>query len=1106
MTEQRYVACRCVRGSDRTGWSYSKDDLFCPGCGTSIARLVSENQYPPNSGIGPLWVYPVPGSSELRFEVPIYLEFADLQRCVRRRPPRMDVQHAVSTDVQYFGSAVTISDTSTTDPDASNRPLTISLTPRDSVMEAALPAEGVEFRLRKLSGDFSERELHFRIGNTPSVRIEIVGPSIESDPQKGGFVVTASDKLDVKLRVHAIDAPIIIRTEVNRHSPRCKLIQDGATVEHLHVQFELKDTLEAGTEIRPGRPWSGDAHLDTSSVVEGQQISLTVPIEAHVARISRKDWKVEITRIDKGGLKIRPNPLVIPVMFFGECRSNAMNDRTENPEGPDATGDPPVIGRIFVTNLGKATVILDDVASTPKVQWLTTGWSKDVLEGSKRPRSESQIELAPNERGEIYIRIDLREILPQQLNADGSLSAVLNFVESQNPEPHAVQVVVSKVMLRRPCPVPLCIDFGNTNSYAAIRNPDSRSLETPWLRDELIAVHDVSCPERFPTALFFSHVDENSLAAEYEIGTLATTEAEKHGSLVTDLKRWIGYSNHRKTVMSPHGDHQHYSVQTLIVLYLKRVVERAEAILRRFSIHQICVSHPSKYTMKRREAFFAVIDQLCEVVTQERGSELRQVFSGTDDAVYKTDHRDTPRGIDEANAVAVGAVFDSDVQDWLRQLVTPERPYFTVASFDLGGGSLDTAIIRFQVRKGQMDLPRYTTEYLQIGGHDGFGGDHVTLVVFEILRQRIRESLDRAGLPARECLSCIPSPHRKDSADTERRRNYEVLWRVSERIKIHQCMHPDGNTEGNELAGLQHFVRSQLVHDLVLAPTPGGKFTPDTKVQDVLKSFVDSEAYLIPLDSIYRHPMQLDLLGDQEEWTVCGRILQCAEELREFAESKDTAIDLIVRCGAGSRLPLVDEILLKELPNSKIVPDKSSADSKFLVAHGLVRFLDAIRGRHRFARSSDYTSSAFAMGTLENVRTGRIRLIPNCAPVNAPDQWYFPTSVSIDSEEPSMARRLKLDDLHLFAHEVLVYRIDRGRIPAIHGWFDLTREPDAAEGGPGEPLTEDLIEELDPQASVRLTGSENQIELKLSTDSGCLGVWRMILADDGPETPTSWGS
>ena len=1093
MSDQRYVTCRCPGGSGQSGWSYSKDDLFCPGCGAQVARLVSDNQYPPDSGSGTLWVYPVPGGGDVCFDVPLYLEYADSQRCIWRRPPRMDLEHTHPADARYFRSCGIVPDPSPEDPSASSRPLILHLNPQE-LEGGRLPKEGVEYRLLGLTGDFCERELVFRVGNTPSVRIELVGDSIEPEPQSGGFVVTVSEKLDVKLLIHAIDAPIIVRSQVNRHLLRCRLNNDGGAADTTHVQFDLKESLEAGTIIYPGKPpWSGDAQFDTSSLIEGQQVTLIVPIYAHVARIDRKDWKVEITRIDKGGLEVRPNPLVIPVMFFGECRSNAMNNRAENPEGPDATGDPPVIRRVFVRNCGKTNVILDDITSLPRANWLTAAWSTDVAEGSKRPRSETQIELAPDERGEIYVRIDLRTITSEDLNADGSLSATLQFKESQNPVPHEVKLVVSKVRPKELCPFALCVDFGNTSSFAAIRNPNPGGVETPWLRDEVIAVHDLSTPERFPTALFFDHVAEDPLAASYEIGTLATAEAEKHGSLVTDLKRWIGSADHCKTVMSPHGDHQAYNVPILIVMFLRRVIQRAEAILRKYTIQQICVSHPSKYTLKRREAFFAVIDQLCETVTRERGIELkRHVFSDVGDTVSAC------RGIDEANSVAVGAVFDKDVQDWLRGIVSLERPYFTVASFDLGGGSLDTALIRFEVRKGQMDAPRYETEYLGIGGHDGFGGDQVTFVVFELLRQRIREALQKAGLPADSCMSCIPSPLRKDSADAELRQNYDVLWRVSEKVKIHQCTHPGGAAENSDLQGLKHFVRTQLVHDLILDSKPGGRLKPDPKCQEVLKTLADSGEYLIPLDKIYDHPMETDLLGSTEKWTVRERILQCIEEILEFTKSKNVAIDLVVRCGAGSRLPLVEELLMKHLATSKIVPEKSVADSKFLVAHGLVRFLDAATARHSFAMSSDYTSSAFVIGTLDTVRTGRIRLIPNCAPVNAPDSWYFPTSVSVDSEGNTVERRLTLGDLNLYAKEVTVFRLDPGRIPVLHGWFDLTRGPDVTNGGSGTPLSDKLIDTLDPQAAVHLVGSERDIELKVETDSGCLGIWNIILIDETP--------
>ena len=1120
MTDTRHVECKCTRSSETVGWSYSTDDLFCPGCGVPLARLVSSNQFRPNSGDGPLWVYPTPGN-EPRFDVSLLLEYADAERCVQRRMPQIArdqkgkpliTLHGVhSVNEKYFHSRVTVPEPPAGAPNDPSQPLLIRLEPKKSKGEFRVPDNGFECKLQNLSGDFRERELVVRVCNTPSVRIELTGDGMEpaanagdSTGQTEGFSVTASDRLDVQLRIHAVDAPIVVRHEVNRDTVTCRLVDESPTSEYTQVEFDLKDRLEAGTIIWPRNPWCGNAKLDTSGLVEGQRISLTVQIYAHGARISRKDWKVDINRVDKGGLEISPKTLTVPLMFFGETRSNAMNDRSRNPEGPDATGDPPVIRRLYVRNLGKSIANLGEITRPADAHWLEVKWSRDVAEGSKHPRSESQIELNPGERGEIYVDVDLRTIGEDRLSEDGSLSATVQFRDSEAQKSYEARVLINKVRPRERCPLPLCIDFGNTSSFAAIRNPINIEA-TPWLKGEIVAVHDLSDSESYPTALFVKSVEEDPLASKYEIGTQAVTEMadlSSHGyaAIVTDLKRWIGSSDHSKMVIDPHGNHRSYDVGILIVMYLRRIIERAEAILRGYTIEELCVSHPSKFPLKRREAFFQIIDRLCHVVTRERGQdgiELKRVFHDEGGSQsHASPQLPHARGIDEANAVAVGAVFEDEIRDRLRSMVSPERPNFTVASFDMGGGSVDIALIRFHVRKGRMDPPQYRTEYLGIGGNDAFGGDQVTFVVFELLKQRIRQALETAGLAADNCLSCIPPPLTKDSSAPERRRNYDVLWRVAEKIKIFQCTHPDVSLGSEEVQALQHSIRPQLLHDLVLDPSPGGSLVQDEQCVEALKVLVQSGEFVIPLDQIYDHSVAEDLSDGHDAWTVRGRIHECIEELVAFGESNGTTIDLVIRCGAGSRLPLVEQMLREQLRDAAILPDFGQEKTKYRVAHGLVRFLDARKTKHDFARSSDYTSSAFAIGTPDSLKDGRIQLIPNCAPVNDPQRKpYVPRSVSVGQNGTVVEQPLTLADLGLYANEILVCRIDRNRLPTIHGWFDLTRPPDDPAGGPGKPLNDELIEELDPRAAVRLTGSERDFELTVETDSGCLGIWKMISAD-----------
>lgn len=1105
MAEEDYIKCNCLGTTERNGWSYSTDDLFCPGCGMKIASLVSERQYPRNSGSGELWVYPKSGGDQPRFEASLLLEYADAERIIRRRTPRLDLKQAYG-ESRYFDSEVELIPPESGD---NKEPITLRLQPRpNDDGNYSLPDDGVTFRLQGIFGDFSEKELVFLIGDRPSIRIELTGPDIGtvSGSEDEGPVVTKGGELSVLLQISAVDAPVILDQSISQREISCKVIRNDSTLpDEIQDRLTLRETVAAGTRLVPSEPpLRREATLNTGDLLEGDIITIRVPVFAHGARISRSDWSFSLTRVDKGKLEFDPlNQLMQPVMFIGEFRSNAVNDLTENPEGPKARdGEPPVIRRVYVTNRGKDTITLGIPRRDESAEWLKVRWSKDVIEGSKRPQNERVI-LAPEERAEIYIGIDLRQMRLQDI-PDGSLKTDLTFTNLDTDELHNYTVVVNEVRERTECPKPLCVDFGNTSSFAAIANPyaGSRNEFAPWLAGEVLAVHDQCEPERFATALFFNVVSETVSESEYTIGPQAVDAAQQndHGALVTDLKRWIGDSEREKPVFTPYGKHSSYTVRSLMILYLWRILQRAEAILREFTITEICVSHPSKFHLDRREEFFDIIDEFCRFVTEQRGIPLRQKFAdAANDPPRKeiqTDNEPSDsspavrvrRGVDEANAVAVGAVFDDDIRQHLRRIVSKERQYFTVASFDLGGGSLDTALIRFNVRRGRMINPVYQTDYLGIGGHDGFGGDHITYTVCDILRDRIFSELEKAGLNAKQCLKCIPDPHLKDFSDVRRSRNYEVLWTLAEEVKIFQS---SGDPSDHAKQKLQ-ILGSQFSSDLVLSPDPAGTPTVNEQVQDVLRQWAEADGFLVPLEEIYSHSMTTDLIGETEPWTVRDRIVDCIDELIEFANRQKTTIDLVVRCGKGSRIPLVDEMLaghdqLKAW-NANIVPDASDTQAKFLVAHGLVRFIEEGRRRHTFRRSSDYTSSSFVIGSMNAVRNGEVELIPNCTAVDDP-KWHWPRTVPLHSgEEPEDQM---LADLGMSADHITVYRVDRGRRPVEHGWFDLTRQPDIAEGGRNAPLNDDLIDELDPLATVRVNGSENVLEMKVETESEVLGIWRM---------------
>ena len=1083
------IACRCSRRNQAL-WSYCPDDFYCPQCGEAITRLVSKNRYPPDAEVGPIWIYAQKGkdSDQPLFAFPLAVKYADQARLVQRRKPTIDFQQSKGAGNQYFSSSLQLAETGKADAERlPNRPCRVQLIPLGI---AELPSVGVRLSIPRLVGDFSRAEqLELRVGNKPSVRVELTGPYLEQSKDCGNQVrVTDANDFDVILKIHAEHAPILIEKPLNIYCGDIEL--DGVSLPQRKVSLRLEQDLVAGTEIIPGNPWSTSGTLyATALTMPGQKVKLDLSFDVLVASIDQSQLSVTLERVEKGGADFNPDPLSIAMMYLGECRSNALCTRSESPEDSRQRTFQPVIQRLSICNVGRERIILDAVSVLPGLpfEWLYVDWATDVSEGTVLPE-QGRLELEPHARGEIYVRVDLRKVRPDQLLVSRSLSAVIQVRQVGKEEPFKVPLTIREVRERSRCPGTLCIDFGNTSSFASVKL--HKDFPDHWSPEAGIAdVHDLRLPESFPTALFFKDADENVFESDCEIGNLALEQAEKfansNGSaaLVTDLKRWIGSPTARKSVCDPR-DHAHdYLVSDLIILFLKCVIERAELILRRYAIQEICVSHPSKFDAGRRRMFHGIIDRLCELVTRQRPSRsLKRVTAD----------------VDEANCVAVGTVFEPEFRTVvLRELLQQKRRSLVIGCFDLGGGSLDIAVMRFGLGGSYM-APRYTSEYLGIGGHSGFGGDNVTLAFMECILDRIRATLEQNKLKAADCLKCVPSPVQKDScSQTFMRRNYQLLWEVAERVKIYQCRmeaRPASPLiDQDELESLNSFVQTRLVNDLILIPRIEGKIQADPTISGILREFVKAAKFLVPLSEVYQREVQHDLSQQARtsvRYSVQRRIEDAMTELQELADGHAEQIDIIILAGAGSRLPLVTEMVRHRLPNARIIHDH--ARTKFRVAHGLVRFLEAGVGGHSFACSSHYSTFAYEVGCPDGASI-LLRAIPNCAPLRRPDKWYrirVPGKWTLTGQETdaTISEIIARDG----SRRIHVFRIEEDRERTPYGWFDLTFPPYCEAGFPEIPLTEQELLSEDFTLDIRLTGLESEMELRVNAGNGVRGIWKMI--------------
>jgi len=1088
MSEEQ-VTCRC--SPNDALWSYCSDDHYCPCCGEPVTRLISKNRFPPESSSGDIWVYAQKVRDQIVYAFPLAVKYSDASRSVQRRKPAINFDLSKADGNSYFQTLLRAAETGNTDGDRlPNRPYRVQLVPTS---DRDLPADGIVLNVPRLHGDFSDKEhLVLRVGNKPSIRVEIVGNGLE--PSKDGTLVrlTHPGDLDVTLRIHAEHAPVLISKPLTNEGVHCGMEDANFPVGTSTVSLQLTNEMPAGTEIIPGKPWQTTARLYASALAApGQKVTISLNFDVVVASIDQNQLSVTIERVEKGGIEFDPpSPFTIETMYLGECRSNAYQDKRENPEDPTRPGFHPVIRRLSVRNLGRERITLNapTVRSLVPFEWISARWATDVSDGAVQPH-QGRLELEPHDRGEIYLKIDLREVTAQQLPPHPVLAAVIQIRQATTNEVFEIRVELQDVRERTPCPFPLCVDFGNTSSFASVKW--HRDFPANWLATAGIAdVHELRVPESFHTVLFFREAGEDPFQSECEIGDLALAEAERAGpagleSLVSDLKRWIGSPQHYKTILDPGAQRdpasqsRRYLVSDLIVLFLIKIVERAEQILRRYTIDQICVSHPSKFDAGRRAAFHALVDDVCRRVSARRALPLRRVTTD----------------VDEANSVAVGAVFEQALlKDFLPEL-RRTRQSFVIGCVDFGGGSLDTAVMRFEIINPNALNPRFRSEYLGIGGNSCFGGDNVTRAFMECLIDRIAEALKARSLDAASYLKCIPSPVQKDSCDQQfMRRNYQLLWEIAERVKLYQCRHAAGSEpDPAELEALSSFVQTRLVNDLILMPRLAGRIQVDPGVAEALKTLVEAQQFLVPVDQVYSHKIRDPLIlhhGATADRSVTERIQEALAELKSLAANQNAEIDVIVLAGAGCRLPLVEHLVREQyFPNARIVQDPKR--TKFRVAHGLVRFLDAHSGGHRFACSSHYSTFAYEVGRPDGHFI--IPAIPNCTPLGVP-QWH-----RLRAPHPYEAESfldVSIDDImtHDDAPRVYIYQIDENHHRSTYGWFDLSQPPDRSTPERAARLSEAELLSQGSGVDIRVCDSESHMELRLNFGSESECVWKLVLA------------
>jgi molecular chaperone DnaK (HSP70) len=1038
MPEGEIVACLCD-ANHQPLWSYCEDDLFCPRCGRPIAGLTCASQLPADDPHAPVWIYPqkkIKYGEARQYGFLLTHFHADPYRRRRERPPVIDFDRTSGPSTPWFKRRLD-------GAGGACRLVREDEGAADAPEELELPAEGVEAPF-ELVGDFGRKAIVLKVCNTPQLSIELQTRGIEqveldADARQrsaiGLWEVMLNDVLEAELTIHALTAPVILAEELAKITAD-NVVERGqeAGLGPADISAQLLDPIPAGTVIAPKRPWRSKVRLDARRFTEpGRRCLLEIALNTAVIRTPR--LKLELVRVEKGRISFWPDPLTVDVMYVGEHRSNAPH---KNPEGPE---HPQVIRKLYVSNVGDEQIRLrapfaQTIGANIPGSEITAAWATDLDAASRRAEG-GVLALEPGEQGEIEITVDLRRVDGENLPEERTLQARITALDERGAA-WSVGFRVAEIQPRTPAPFPLAIDFGNSHSYAALWNPGD-----PFpLREMIVPAHDLRNPEAFPTAIFFEDLSDRD-NPKYKIGLEAALwEQSAPHAYVSDLKRYIGAPEARsyRLVGDASGEKENsprFHIDELILLYLKQLIQRAEVLLRKHWITRFGVSYPARFNAERRAAFAEIVRKLCE--RSQSDPELSPLEAVEFD-------------VDEANAVAIGFVFDEQMQrEELARLVCPQRPSFVTASFDWGGGSLDTALLRFTVEDGDLGWPLFRSEYLGIGGDERFGGDNMTIAVMEVLCDRLRRRLGPAGAAL---LDRIPAPDEQTQAPRREALAFRALWTAAEEIKIHQSRRLRDEPSAADQR-IQNVLTIHLVHGLAAAH-------PDAA--ETIRQGIAAGDFLIDLADVYDHKIRRDMYREGG-YTIRQRLAEGADELCRFAERRGEEIDFVVLGGSACRLPLVADLFRDRLPQARIIYDPRR--TKFRVAYGLARYLHVLQGDdpHELARSREYTSAEIGLWRHGSGRF--LPIIPNCSPINAPELWH---PIQINNQPQRITKLIGVN------RRLTIYREDHTHAPRVLGWFDLTQAaiPEAAQG------------------ALRLLGSESHQELRLTVGEETVGLFPLV--------------
>ena len=310
-------------------------------------------------------------------------------------------------------------------------------------------------------------------------------------------------------------------------------------------------------------------------------------------------------------------------------------------------------------------------------------------------------------------------------------------------------------------------------------------------------------------------------------------------------------------------------------------------------------THPSKLTLPKLRAYREILEGL-------------KMYGGYNSF------------IDEATAGALDFIADKEGR-------------YRLMVYDFGGGTIDITYLLVRNQEGRIEV-----EIIDVGGIPDFGGDNVTLVIRDLVIDRILKA-DKNLLLPEEIRLLLPEENRPKDFNDEKRagENAQRLWAYAEELKKWVIF---GKKDGrlvvpketiNEPTGVLYIFNQDSGR--IEEKSPGEiKFTLSDIYQKIFPKIVESveichSIFLADKDTPGRSTVELPfhilLSGRSSAIPLVADVFACFKEGKKPVwDGKDTAVwqekdkSEILRKDAGNVEPLLydDDIIISESPKASV--------------------------------------------------------------------------------------------------------------------------------------------------------------------------------------------